>query len=146
MHAYPLIATLVYLSLTSTLGWLYPIPVLSAPYWHLAGWLLLAGGAVIIVLASGLFRLHGTTVHPGKAPDKLLTHGIYRYSRNPMYLGMLLMLIGLPLLRDFLPGLLFAVLFFLFMDRRQIPREEQRILDEFGAAFRDYQHNTRRWL
>jgi protein-S-isoprenylcysteine O-methyltransferase Ste14 len=146
MNRYPLAVTFVLLVLSFGLGWLYPIPTGLGFYGRLLGWLLLVGGASLLGVAAGLFWQRGTTVNPTKKPDQLVTDGLYRITRNPMYLGMLLILLGAPLAQDALLGFLFAIIFFLVMDKMIIPREEQVIEKSFGEPYRMYKKRTRRWL
>jgi len=87
-----------------------------------------------------------TTVMPTKAPDKLVTEGIYRLIRNPMYLGMLLILSGFPLIIDTIIGFVCPVIFFSLMDRIVIPREEKVVESVFGETYREYKSKTRRWI
>jgi len=63
-----------------------------------------------------------------------------------MYLGMLLVLSGYPLIADSVLGFVFPLGFFLFMDRKLIPREENMVEGIFGDEFRKYKQNTRRWI
>lgn len=63
-----------------------------------------------------------------------------------MYLGMLLVLSGFPLITDSMLGFVFALGFYLFMDRKLIPREENMVERIFSEEFREYKQNTRRWI
>jgi protein-S-isoprenylcysteine O-methyltransferase Ste14 len=106
--------------------------------------------AGILIAVSGLlaFRRARTTASPLR-PDKassLVASGIYRYTRNPMYLGMLLVLVGwaVYLARPWALAVLPA--FVIYMNRFQIGPEE-RVLDGiFGAEFAAYRRRVRRWL
>ena len=146
MNRYPLAITFALFALSLALGWLYPIPLRVGSYGQVLGWLFFLSGAALLGIAADLFRQRGTTVNPTKKPDLLVTDGLYQISRNPMYLGMLLMLLGAPLAQDSLLGFLFPICFFLVMDRIIIPREEQVIEAFWGEAYRMYKNRTRRWL
>lgn len=146
MSRYPLAIMVVLLGLSYGVGWLYPISLDFGILGQICGWALLLGGVALLGLAAGLFRRKGTTVNPTKQPDQLVTDGLYRISRNPMYLGMLLILLGVPLVQASLLGFISPILFFLWMDRMIIPKEEQVIERFFGKLYQLYKTKTRRWL
>jgi protein-S-isoprenylcysteine O-methyltransferase Ste14 len=113
----------------------------------LAGALFAAGGIFGIggVVA---FRRRQTTVDPIK-PDKastLVTTGCYQYSRNPMYLGLALVLAAWAVYLANLVALLVLPAFIAYMTRFQIKPEERALLDKFGAEFALYMSRVRRWL
>ena len=146
MSKYPLLIMIILLGVCLILS---RFPFLNSglgPAGILSGWILAAVGVALLAIAGGLFRFKGTTVNPTRAPDVLVTEGIYSMSRNPMYLGMVLILSGVPLIVEMLPGLIFPGIFFLFMDRMIIPGEEKRIEGVFGEAYRKYKIRTRRWI
>ena len=89
-----------------------------------------------------------TTINPIKpaATAALVTTGLYRVTRNPMYLGMLLVLFGWAVFLSNLGALLIAPLFALYITRFQIIPEERVLAEKFGAAFMAYQSQVRRWL
>lgn len=105
-------------------------------------------GLIIVALGVLEFRKADTTVDP-RYPDKssqLVESGIYRISRNPMYLGFLLMLFGWALyLMNYLAFLLLP-LFMVYMNRFQIQPEEQYMLHKFGDKFDGYSARVRRWI
>jgi protein-S-isoprenylcysteine O-methyltransferase Ste14 len=112
-----------------------------------AGTLALAG--VAIALAGVItFRQASTTVHPGKPQETsaLVTSGVYRMSRNPMYLGLLLVLLGLAVLLSSAWSLAGPVAFVLYISRFQILPEERVLLAKFGEAYAGYKSRVRRWL
>ena len=103
-------------------------------------------GVCIVLVAAGLFRLRKTTLNPFGEPATVVQDGIYRFSRNPMYLGMLLTLAGFGIRLGNLPALLFAPLFAVIMARGHIVREEQMLDARFGEAYRAYCKRVRRWI
>lgn len=134
------------LALSWSLKWLHPLTSGLGLIGKTVGWIVILCGISLIVVAAGLFRIKGTTVNPTKEPDKLVTAGIYRRTRNPMYLGMLLILTGLPFVVGSLIGLIFPVVFFFYMDRVVIPKEEAMVENVFGELYRKYQSKTGRWI
>lgn len=116
-----------------------------------AGWVasgIALVGMAIAVLGVLAFRTAGTTVDP-RVPDQsesLVVSGIYRYSRNPMYLGFLMVLCAWGLWLGNVPALLFLPAFVLYMNRFQIVAEERFMREKFGDAFTRYCTGVRRWL
>jgi len=107
----------------------------------------LAGGAA--ALAGNLaFRRVRTTPNPFKPQNasSLVTSGIYRFTRNPMYLGLLLVLLGWATFLCSAFALLGLVAFVAYIARFQIVPEERVLLAKFGAAYSEYVAHVRRWL
>lgn len=120
-------------------------PFVPTP-WHLAGWVLVAAGLSVPILCVKRFRKAGTTEKPWATPAVFVREGLYRYSRNPMYLGMATALVGgAVLLRT--PEM-FAVpfLFLLTLNFTWVPFEERTLSARFGEAYDAYRHRVRRWL
>lgn len=108
-----------------------------------------AGIAASIYLDGGALRNFlrvGTAAEPWKPSSKLVTTGPYRFTRNPMYLGMACLYVGASLAFGYLwsAALLPVVLF--IVDRQVIAREERYLERRFGKAYRDYKRDVRRWL
>lgn len=111
-------------------------------------------GVIILLSAaialSALYQCHHqkTTIDPQKLDNTtyLLTHGIFRFSRNPMYLSLLLCLIAFALWRGNLLCWVGVIGFVIIMNRGQIRREEQFLLAKFGETYRQYQKQVRRWI
>lgn len=111
--------------------------------------------AVFVAVAVGIgaaallgFRRAKTTVNPLKpeASSALVTGGIYRWTRNPMYLAMLLVLIGWACIVANLAALVMLPLFVSTLNRLQIEPEERALRARFGAEFENYRRKVRRWL
>jgi protein-S-isoprenylcysteine O-methyltransferase Ste14 len=92
------------------------------------------------------FRKARTTVDPHGSAKKLVTSGIYRFTRNPIYLGFLLMIIGLPLNSGIYWGLVMAPFYVLLMNRLIIQHEEAYLEKKFGKTYTDYTSRVRRWV
>lgn len=113
-----------------------------------AGAGLAVAGAAIEVAGVREFRSAGTTLdplHPGGASG-LVTRGIFRHSRNPIYLGGALMLLGYAVHRRSPAALLPAAGWVAVIDGLQIPAEEEALFERFGARYGDYSAVVRRWL
>ena len=105
-------------------------------------------GISVLVTAIISFKNHETTVNPisiEKASSLVVT-GIFKYSRNPMYLGMSFILLGLTLKYNLIGGLIFTGLFMLFITIFQIKPEEVAMEKLFDQEWKDYTKNVRRWL
>ncbi len=105
-------------------------------------------GILFILAAGAVFRSVKTTVNPTKpeATSSLVISGVYRLSRNPMYVGALLVLAGwAAFLSHWLP-VLFLPAFVVYMNRFQIGPEERVLSGKFGADYERYKQTVRRWL
>ena len=105
-------------------------------------------GLVITGLAVLSFRKAHTTLNPMKpsSSSSLVTSGIYRFTRNPMYLGFFLALIGWALYQSNVLAFLFLPAFIFYMNRFQIEPEERALTALFGQEFVEYASRVRRWL
>ena len=113
----------------------------------MAGLFVALGGAVAVA-GVWAFRQAKTTVNP-HTPHKassVVDHGVYRISRNPMYLGLLLLLIGWACYLGNAAAALLIPAFVAYMTNFQIKVEERMLLDKFGADYRAYTSRVRRWL
>jgi len=105
-------------------------------------------GLLIAVSAVGQFAQHKTTVHPTH-PEKttsLVTGGVYRFTRNPMYLGMLLILVGFSFLGQNALGFIVPVLFVFVINLVQIIPEERALAELFGDTYEAFKQRTPRWV
>lgn len=105
-------------------------------------------GFGILFSAARSFKEYKTTINPIKieTASSLVVSGIFNYSRNPMYLGMALILLGLSLKFNLIGGLIFTALFILFITNFQIKPEEKAMQKIFGEEFLSYKNKVRRWL
>jgi protein-S-isoprenylcysteine O-methyltransferase Ste14 len=141
----PVLATIC-LTLMLLLHWFYPIGLLIRFPFNLTGLLFSGLGLMMCFAAHWQFKKIGTTLYPFSQPGKLVTDGLFRYTRNPMYLGLTIFLSGAWLfLGSFSPGV-FVAAFLLIADRWYIAHEEQKLLAAFGATYTDYQSRTPRWI
>ncbi|MDZ7783351.1 MAG: isoprenylcysteine carboxylmethyltransferase family protein [Halioglobus sp.] len=109
---------------------------------------LATAGLIIAILGVVEFRAAGTTVDP-RMPEqsaKLVVRGVYRFSRNPMYLGFLLVLVAWGLFLGSTFSLLFLPAFILYMNYFQIVPEERFMREKFGESYDQYSSQVRRWI
>ena len=109
---------------------------------------MIISGLIIIFSAIILFKKYHTTITPLNPfnATKLITDGIYKFSRNPMYLGLLLMLVGISTILNPIGGFFLIPLFVLYLNFFQIIPEENAMADLFKDEFLDYKKNVRRWI
>jgi len=125
---------------------LLPVAKVVPTPWNLLGILPLVVGVVINLVADRAFHAAQTTVRPFEKSSALVTSGVFRVSRNPMYLGFVLLLIGLAVLLRSLTPYLVVVAFAALLDRQFVAVEEQMLAEQFGADWQRYRLRTRRWL
>lgn len=142
----PPVYLLLMLILMTGLHFLLPMAhIIPEPYSY-AGAVLVVLGIAIAAVAAGSFHKAGTPVIPFEPSTALVTGGVYRYTRNPMYLGMVLLLIGAAILFGSL-GAWIPIPFFIWIIQANFIRGEERFLEAiFGEQYREYKRKVRRWL
>ena len=108
----------------------------------------LISGGIIIVLGINKFRQTKTTINPHKPNEasSLVVGGIYRYTRNPMYFGLLIILFSIALYLKNLISFLVIPLYMLFITKYQIIPEEEALENIFGEEYKSYKNKVRRWI
>lgn len=125
---------------------LLPVRELIPPPANLGGLILILAGLGLAIAGRLTFARAGTEIYTFREPGRLVTGGVFRISRNPMYLGMLLLLAGVAVLLGSLAPFMVAVFFAIVADRWYIRYEEAAMDAKFGAEYRAYRQRTRRWL
>jgi len=125
-----------------------PFAPILIPGNNLAAGLLAAIGAVVIVLGVAAFRRAKTTLNPLQPGDAsvLVASGIYRFSRNPMYLGFAILLLAWVIYLSAWPAVLVVAAYVAYMSRFQIKPEERALGARFGQAFVEYKQAVPRWI
>ncbi|SKB37891.1 Protein-S-isoprenylcysteine O-methyltransferase Ste14 [Parapedobacter luteus] len=123
---------------------------LAIPYHTVLSGLIALFGLVIIVSAKAALRKHRTTAQPGwrslPTASVLVTTGVYNLSRNPIYLGMALLLVGWGVALANLASAIGVLIFVGFMTKCQIMPEEKVLGQRFGDEYRQYSSRVRRWI
>ena len=114
--------------------------------WGLTGIVPLIAGLALTLAADRRFARAGTTVKPFRKPSVLVTHGPFRITRNPMYLGLVFMLGGLAILLGSPLSFCIAPAYAWLVQQRFIVHEERMLEQRFGDAFRAYCERVRRWV
>jgi protein-S-isoprenylcysteine O-methyltransferase Ste14 len=113
---------------------------------HAAGFVLLAVGAALAVTCLVMFRKARTTTIPGQESSRLVTHGPYRFSRNPMYVSLTVVYLGEAAALGQLWPLVPLLLTLAYLHWTVIPYEEARLQQSFGATYDAYRARVRRWV
>ncbi len=132
--------------LMAVLHFLAPVVQWIPAPWNLSGAIPLAAGVVLAAVANRLFARRGTPIHPFAAPSALVVAGPFKLTRNPMYLGLTLALIGIAMLLGSLTPWPVIPLFVWIMTTRFIHMEERSLEEQFGDDYRKYKEQVRRWI
>jgi protein-S-isoprenylcysteine O-methyltransferase Ste14 len=114
--------------------------------WNLMGVIPVVLGLALNLAADRAFKKHNTTVKPFTESTVLITNGVFSFTRNPMYLGFVLILIGISILLGSLIPYLIVVIFAISMDVVFIGAEERMLQGAFGESWLQYTKSVRRWL
>lgn len=128
------------------LNFLFPLAIVIQSPWNLLGIIPVALGVYLSVVAEKSFRDARTTVTPFAESSVLVTNGLYRISRNPMYLGFILILIGIAIMMRSLAPFAIIPVFLVAIEKRFVIIEERMLAEKFGMQYTDYTQKTRRWL
>ena len=143
----PVVTTLIFAAVMAATAFVVPASV-AIPYSSPIAVVVASIGVLVALAGVVAFRRQRTTVNPltPEQSSSLVVAGIYRFSRNPMYLGFLLALGGWCVyLANWVSAVLLP-LFVAYMNRFQIQPEEQVLTERFGERFADYRRTVRRWL
>jgi protein-S-isoprenylcysteine O-methyltransferase Ste14 len=129
-------------------GRLYPLPWPGLDDWpaRAVGYGIGIGGLALVVWGVMALSRAGTTVRPGHRADRLVTDGPFRWRRNPIYMGDVMILLGVAQLTHNIWFAILAPVFALTVFRLAILPEERHLEERFGQAYLDYKASTRRWF
>jgi protein-S-isoprenylcysteine O-methyltransferase Ste14 len=137
---------LIFIMFEILLHFIFPIKkIIFYPYTYF-GWLFILFGAYLSIEVWRIFRKVKTTIKPHKIPNKLITTGIFRISRNPNYLGMIFILFGLAIYLGSITPFIFPAIFIFLINKFTIPLEEKIIEKKFGKKYFEYKKKTRKWI
>jgi len=144
----PPAVTLLIAGLMVLVSRLTPYLHVAAPHRAVFGVAIGATGLVLELVSAVTFRRACTTVNPLRPSDStsLVVTGVYRFTRNPIYLGDLLLLVGCAVFLCNIAALALTPLFVAYIDRYQIVPEERILARKFGADYEAYRSRVRRWV
>jgi len=140
--------TIFWISLVLSIGLHFILPIkkfIVAPY-NYTGILLICGGILLNLWADRLFKNKHTTVKPFEKSSCLIEEGPFAFSRNPMYLGMTMVLLGISITLGSVISFIITVVFPFFISFSFILPEERSLDETFGQDFVEYKKRVRRWL
>lgn len=145
---FPPVFALLFAAVMWLLAHFVPVAELIPSPWNQLGYLVIAIAVLIDLWSLGLFFKADTTFHPLRLHEtsSLVTGGMYKLTRNPMYLGLAMILIGWTIVLGQLTPFLMIPLFVILINSQQIQHEERILEQKFGDAYRDYKSRVRRWL
>lgn len=124
----------------------WPIDVWIPRPWNHLGWIIIVGSLALQVSNLQRFRRVRTGLKPFDPVSKLVVEGAYRWSRNPMYLGLVVTTVGVAFCLGTVSPWFVPPLLWLVFDRRFVRREEKFLRREIGLEYDDYCRRVRRWL
>jgi protein-S-isoprenylcysteine O-methyltransferase Ste14 len=142
----PPVIYLAGLALAFALDWVWPIALLPVAVQVAVGIPLIVLGLSVVVLAFMRFRRAGTHIEPYKPTTAIVTDGPYGVSRNPIYVAMVAISVGIGILADNLWVLPMLMPTLMVMRFGVIAREERYLETKFGADYRRYKAAVRRWI
>ena len=140
--------TYLFLSIVmmALLHFLIPFSIYAVYPWNLIGVVPLAVGIVLNLIADTTFKREQTTVKPFEKSSKLITTGVFRISRHPMYLGMILILFEIAILLGSLTPLIVSIIFCILMEYVFVRKEEKMLEKQFGSSWYAYKDSVRKWV
>ncbi|MEW5896836.1 MAG: isoprenylcysteine carboxylmethyltransferase family protein [Nanoarchaeota archaeon] len=142
----PVIIFALLLLLSIGAHFLFPVfEAIPKPY-NMLGLALIPLGLALTSWAGYLFHKTKTSLKPYEAPKFLVTSGPFQISRNPMYLGLVLVFLGTTITLGSLTPFLFPVLFMLIVELLFIPKEEKKLEKAFGTRYLDYKKEVKKWV
>lgn len=128
------------------LHYISPVCHFIKPPYNYAGLLLIIIGLVINLQTDEIFKKINTTVKSGEAPSSFSAEGPFRYSRNPMYLGMVFIMAGIAVILGSVASFAGPLIFFMVMHFYYIPLEEKVLENSLGEKYLEYKGSVRMWI
>jgi protein-S-isoprenylcysteine O-methyltransferase Ste14 len=128
------------------LHYLYPFEILILYPFNLIGTPVAVGGLIMAIKAKKVFIQEELPLSPAGDPVKMLTTGLYRISRNPMYLGFVIMLIGILVILGSVTPIIGPLALYLIINSYYIPFEEKKMQESFAEDWKEYTQRVRRWI
>ncbi len=142
----PPVLLLIHVIAVILLRWLVPLPFMLPQVLEWLGYVLVLLGIVLAGSAARRFIRAHTTTYPHGSVATIVTSGPYGFSRNPIYLGLVCLLIGFSFVFRTYWGLILSPLFIVLMNMLVIQHEETYLEGKFGEVYTNYKSHVRRWL
>ncbi len=134
------------IGLTAILHYTVPgVYAITKPY-NSVGWLIIVIGIICMIWTRQTLQRQRTTLHPTEQPNSLVTTGPFRISRNPFYVGYLLVALGVATILGSLLAFFGPLVFLVWINSKVIPTEEHNLEQVFDQRYREYKKHVRRWL
>jgi protein-S-isoprenylcysteine O-methyltransferase Ste14 len=128
------------------LEWFVPTSFVHGAVRWTSGALLVVAGVALNVVGFVTQKRAGTDPVPFNPSTRIVSHGLYRFTRNPMYIGFALWTLGIAILCNSIWGLLAAPIGLILVDRLVVVREERYLERKFGDEYLSYKRRVRRWI
>jgi len=132
--------------LGGVINFFIPFPIWPSVWTRVVGFVPLAVGTGLLVTTRDAFTRHRTSTRPWEPSVALVQEGPYRFSRNPIYLSIAAIFLGVSLFDNSVLLLVVLAIDLILVDRIQIPREERYLQERFGDAYSQYKARVRRWI
>ncbi|HEX7007672.1 MAG TPA: isoprenylcysteine carboxylmethyltransferase family protein [Alphaproteobacteria bacterium] len=142
----PPLVYLGFLAIGLALGWLWPVGLGGSGWQIWVGAPLIAIGLVLMTAGVLTFRREGTNIAPNRPARVLVTDGPWRFSRNPLYLSLTLIYLGVAIAADSPWAVILVVPAVLIIRYAVVAREERYLESRFGDDYRRYKASVRRWI
>ena len=143
---YPPVYFFITIILMVPLHYFLPIKKVVNPPISYIGLILILTAITMLVWAARSFGREKTTIKPFEQSSELVTYGLYRFTRNPMYLSMVMTLFGLAIFLGSITPFLLIPVFILLIQRNFIIHEERGLEETFGEKYKNYKALVRRWI
>lgn len=146
MKFYPPFMVLAGLIIQVTMSQFLSPPLALTGYWFYVGLALIILGVYPIFAINAAFKANETSIRPDAIPSAFVVSGLFRYSRNPIYVGMTMILVGAGLMTGNLYTLVVAIIFVGAVQEVWIQKEEANLEAQFGESYLEYKKRVRRWI
>ena len=143
---YPPTYFIIYLLLSIVLHFVMPVAQLISPPLNYSGIVLILLGIILNIWADQLYKKNQTEISPDKKPKVFVKNGPYHYSRNPMYLGIIMILGGASVILGSIISFIGPILFYITIELKFIGIEEKNMNEVFGKEFEEYKQTVRKWI
>ena len=146
MKLYPPFVVLPFIGIIIVSSYYLLPPVKIFSITTIIGSLMIVLALIILVKASRAIKKHKTTIFPDGIPSFLVEEGIFQLSRNPIYLAMIIVMIGISIVCQNIAGFVFPIIFYSWINKRWIFEEERNLKKAFGKKYLNYCTKVPRWF